>query len=194
MWRLPELDVSDLADAALLIADGHHRYESALEFGAEEGHERTRVMALVVSTEDPGLEVFPTHRVFRGRADLAELREGEPCASLEDALARLAAEPRSRSATVAYRDESVELVHGAEGELDVELVDRHGLDGIEYTPVAEDAVAAVERGDADVAFLVRPPRIADVFASARRGELMPPKSTYFFPKPLSGLLFHPLES
>jgi uncharacterized protein (DUF1015 family) len=194
MWRHPELDVGDLADAALLIADGHHRYESALEFGAEEGLERTRVMALVVSTADPGLEVFPTHRVFRGRPDLAELREGEPCASLEDALARLAAEPRSRSAAVGYRRGSVELVHGAEGELDVELVDRHGLEGIEYTPVAEDAVAAVERGDADAAFLVRPPRIADVFASARRGERMPPKSTYFFPKPLSGLLFHPLES
>ena len=193
LWRLPEPAPGSLTEAAsLLIADGHHRYESALEF-AGNGTERTRVMALVVSTEDPGLQVFPTHRVFRGRPDLAQLREGTPCTDLDAALARLADEPRSRSAAVAYRADHVELVRGEEGELDVELVDRHGLDGIDYTPAAADAVAAVDRGEADVAFLVRPPRIGDVFATARRGERMPPKSTYFFPKPLSGLLFHPLE-
>jgi uncharacterized protein (DUF1015 family) len=56
------------------------------------------------------------------------------------------------------------------------------------------ATAAVDDGDADVAFLVRAPRVEDVFALARRGERMPPKSTYFFPKPLSGLLFHPVEA
>jgi uncharacterized protein (DUF1015 family) len=193
LWRLPDSVPGGLTEAApLLIADGHHRYESALEF-AGNGTKGTRVMALVVSTVDPGLQVFPTHRVFRGRPDLGQLREGEPCADLDDARARLADEPRSRSAAVAYRADGVELVRGEEGELDVQLVDRHGLDGIDYTPVAADAVAAVDRGEADVAFLVRPPRIGDVFATARRGERMPPKSTYFFPKPLSGLLFHPLE-
>jgi uncharacterized protein (DUF1015 family) len=193
MWRVPGLDAGLTHDAELLIADGHHRYESALEF-AESGSEPIRVMALVVSTEDPGLQVFPTHRVFRGRRDLAELREGEPCVDLDDALARLADEPEMRAAAVAYRADGVELVHGEEGELDVELVDRHGLDGIDYTPLAAEAVAAVDRGEADVAYLVRPPRIGDVFTTARTGERMPPKSTYFFPKPLSGLLFHPLDS
>jgi uncharacterized protein (DUF1015 family) len=194
LWRVPGLDPSALrGDAALLIADGHHRYESALEFAAEQP-ERTRVMALVVSTEDPGLQVFPTHRLFRSRPDLAELREGEPCSDLDEALARLAEEPRARSAAVAFRSDGAELVRGNDGELDVELVDRHGLEGIDYTPVTAEAVAAVDRGAADVAFLVRPPRMGDVFATARRGERMPPKSTYFFPKPLSGLLFHPLES
>ncbi len=68
-----------------------------------------------------------------------------------------------------------------------------GLDGIEYTPHRDEAVAAVDGGEADVAFLLREPRVEDVFAVARRGERMPPKSTYFFPKPLSGLLFHPVE-
>jgi uncharacterized protein (DUF1015 family) len=194
LWRVEALEPSELrGDKALLIADGHHRYESALEF-AGDVPERTRVMALVVSTEDPGLQVFPTHRTFRGRPDLVELREGEPCPNLDDALAWLADEPRGRSAAVAYRADGVELIRGEEGELDVELVDRHGLEGIDYTPVAADAAAVVDRGEADVAFLVRPPRMGDVFATARRGERMPPKSTYFFPKPLSGLLFHPLES
>jgi hypothetical protein len=151
-------------------------------------------MALLVATEDPGLHVFPTHRVFSGRPDLAELREGEPHPSLGSALAALANEPRTTSAAVAYHPARVALVRGREGELDVELVDRHGLDGISYTQQAAAAVAAVDRGEADVAFLLRAPRVEDVFEVAQRGERMPQKSTYFFPKPLSGLLFHPVES
>lgn len=193
LWRCPDLDLSPLAGAELLVADGHHRYESALELGAGEGELPVRIMALLVPTADPGLHVFATHRLFRGRPDLAEGREGEECASLEEALARLAAEPRTRSAAVAYRAGRIELLRGREGELDVELVDRHGLEGIAYTHRAAEAAAAVDRGEADVAFLLREPRVADVFAVARRGERMPPKSTYFYPKPLSGLLFHPLE-
>jgi uncharacterized protein (DUF1015 family) len=194
LWRLSGVDTHRVAgDGELLIADGHHRYESTLEFAAETGPAGARMMALVVSTEDPGLQVFPTHRFFSGRLDLAGLREGEQCNGLEDALARLAAEPVTRSAAVAYRPGHVELIRGRDGELDVELVDRHGLEGIGYTPVAADAADGVDSGRADVAFLVRAPRVEDVFAVARRGERMPQKSTYFFPKPLSGLLFHPLE-
>ncbi|HEU0247099.1 MAG TPA: DUF1015 domain-containing protein [Gaiellaceae bacterium] len=193
LWRLPALDSSVLADSELLIADGHHRYESTVDLGTELDPADARIMALVVSVDDPGLHVFPTHRVLSQRPDVLEAREGEPCSSLDEALERLEAEPASRSAAVAYRRGSVELVRGMDGELDVELVDRHGLDGIRYTPRREDAVALVDTGAADAAFLVRPPRIADVFAVARRGERMPPKSTYFFPKPLSGLLFHPVQ-
>ena len=185
LWRLADFDPASLQDARLLIADGHHRYESTLELG-----DRARIMALLVPTDDPGLEVFPTHRTFAGRPDLAEDGEGEPLSGLDEGLELLAAEPRTRSAALAYRNDGVELLRGNEGELDVELVGRFGLDGIGYTPRAEDATAAVDRGDADVAFLVRGPRVEDVFDVARRGERMPPKSTYFFPKPLSGLLFH----
>jgi hypothetical protein len=149
-------------------------------------------MALIVSIDDPGLQVFPTHRVFSRRRDLLDARDGEPCTDLAEALALLAEEPFARSAAVAYRRGSVELVRGGEGELDVELVDAYGLNGIHYTSRAAEATALVDRGDADAAFLLRAPRVEDVFAVARRGERMPPKSTYFFPKPLSGLLFHPV--
>jgi uncharacterized protein (DUF1015 family) len=194
LWRLPGVDASALVEGAqLLIADGHHRYECALAFGAESGRP-ARVMALLVSTEDPGLHVFPTHRVFSGRPELRDLQEGERAAGLDEALALLADEPTGRSAAVAYRPGGVELVRGSEGELDVDLVDRHGVEGIGYTPRAEEAVAAVDAGSADVAFLLRDPSVADVYAVARRGERMPRKSTYFFPKPLSGLLFHPLDA
>jgi len=150
-------------------------------------------MALLVATSDPGLHVFPTHRTFAGRPELAKLEDGEAVGSVDDALARLADEPRTRSAAVAYRRGRIALLQGEEGELDVELVDRFGLDGIGYTQASSEAVASVDRAEADAAFLLRPTRVEDVFAVARSGRRMPPKSTYFFPKPLSGLLFHPLE-
>ena len=194
LWRLPDTDAGSLlGDAQLLIADGHHRYETALVFGAEAPAEENRVMALIVSTGDPGLHVFPTHRVFSGRPDLRDGGEDEQVGNVEEALVRLAEEPYERSVAIAYRKGGAEIVHGREGELDVELVDRHGLDGITYTARTHEAIAAVDSGEADAAFLLREPRLEDVFAVARRGELMPSKSTYFFPKPLSGLLFHPVD-
>jgi uncharacterized protein (DUF1015 family) len=194
LWRLAGFDLAPLEDGALLIADGHHRYESTVELGAELGGAGARIMVLLVATDDSGLHVFPTHRVFAQRPDLAALREGEPVESLERGLAALESEPRGRAAAVAYRPGWVELVRGEDGELDVELVDRHGLEGISYTPSASAATGAVDAGEADVAFLLREPRVEDVFGLARRGERMPQKSTYFFPKPLSGLLFHPVEA
>jgi uncharacterized protein (DUF1015 family) len=192
LWRI-EVDRETFEGTELLVADGHHRYESAVELGPELAR-GARIMALLVSTADPGLHVFPTHRVFSSRPDLAAVDEGEPVGSLDEALMRLAGEPYERSVVVAYRTGGAELVRGREGELDVELVDRYGLEGIGYTPRIEEAAAAVDRGEADVAFLLREPRVDAIFALARRGERMPPKSTFFFPKPLSGLLFHPVGS
>jgi len=190
VWRLEE-DVLP-QDGALLIADGHHRYESAISLGEELGGGGARIMALVVSTDDPGLHVFPTHRVFSARPDLAH-GDGERFETVDDARRALEDLPLGRSAALAYRSGAVELLLGDEGQLDVELVDRYGLEGISYTPDETGAVDAVDRGEADAAFLLRTPRVEDVFAAARRGERMPPKSTYFFPKPLSGLLFHPVR-
>jgi len=191
VWRLDEDVVPE--DRALLIADGHHRYESAISLGEELGAGGARIMALVVSTDDPGLHVFPTHRVFSARPDLAQRGDGERFETLDDARRALEDLPFGRSAVLAYRAGAAELLLGDEGRLDVDLVDRYGLEGISYTPDEAGAVAAVDRGAADAAFLLRTPRVEDVFAAARRGERMPPKSTYFFPKPLSGLLFHPLR-
>jgi uncharacterized protein (DUF1015 family) len=190
LWRTP---APELDPRSLLIADGHHRYEAAVDLGRELGEEQIRIMALVVSKDDPGLRVFPTHRLFSGRPDLASLREGEACDGLDASLEALNAEPNDRSATVAYRRGRVEIVRGGDGELDTELVDRHGLGGIRYTPRIADAVGAVDEGAADVAYLVRAPKVDDVFVVALAGGRMPPKSTYFFPKPLSGLVFHPLD-
>ena len=78
------------------------------------------------------------------------------------------------------------------GILDVQFVDTLGQEGISYTADAEEAARRVRDGEAAVAYLLRPTRIEDVFAYARRGEVLPQKTTYFFPKLISGLLFHPL--
>ncbi len=61
-----------------------------------------------------------------------------------------------------------------------------------YTPDAEQAIAAVDDGEAEAAFLVRAPTVAQVAEFAARGETMPQKSTYFYPKLTSGLLLHPV--
>ena len=71
LWRLPGEGVAEaFADRQLLIADGHHRYETALAYADEEGTpESARMMVVLVSTSDPGLEIFPTHRLFRGHEE-----------------------------------------------------------------------------------------------------------------------------
>ena len=85
------------------------------------------------------------------------------------------------------------LISGGPGELDVELVDRLiGHEGLGYTADLDEAIARVDSGEYDGAFLLRATRIEDVFERARRGEVMPQKTTYFFPKLMSGLLFHPV--
>ena len=92
---------------------------------------------------------------------------------------------------VLYRGGRYELVDG-EG-LDPEIVDALKPEGVTYTPQRAEAEAAVDRGEAEGAFLLRPPRIEDVWEVAGRGDVMPQKSTFFYPKLTSGLLFHPLD-
>ena len=191
LWRLEDGGLADaLGDRQLLIADGHHRYETALAFHAEDGTEASAWMLVVlVSTEDPGLTIFPTHRVFEGGRLLSPNGAG---ADPEGALAELGAFEAARAAVVQVTAGGASLVQGDEGELDVQLVDRLGQEGIAYTPDWQEAVRRVRMGEAEVAYLLRPTRIEDVWAVARRGETMPPKSTYFFPKLVTGLLFLPL--
>jgi uncharacterized protein (DUF1015 family) len=187
LWRIPDEGISDwFADKTLLIADGHHRYETTLAYAAEGGS--PWIMVVLVSAEDPGLEIFPTHRL------VGDLDGGEfppPTGDPRELLAMLDDEPRSRSVAVAYRPEGAGFLYGNEGELDVELVARHAPE-VTYTASTDEAIAAVDEGRVEAAFLLRPLRVEDVFAKAQRGETMPQKSTYFFPKLISGLLFLPV--
>jgi uncharacterized protein (DUF1015 family) len=189
LWRLDDDLTAFFADRQLLIADGHHRYETAVAFHEEDGSEATsRMMVVLVSTEDPGLTIFPTHRVFAARA----ARWNGTARSVEEALSELDRAPEDHGAFVEY-DGAARVVDPGRGALAVQVVDELGHDALTYTPDAREAVRRVDEGDASVAYLLRPTRIEDVFELARRGEVMPQKSTYFFPKLVSGLLFHPLD-
>src|SRR5688500_9000499 len=175
LWRIDDPSVvRAFDDKQLLIADGHHRYETAVAFHEEEGTPASAQMLVVlVSTADPGLEIFPTPRRF-----------AEP--------KRLESETSGGAEVREVTRDGSRVVHGPVGMLDVQLVDTLGHDGISYTPDAEEAERRVREGEAAVAYLLRPTRIEDVFEHARRGEVLPQKTTYFFPKLISGLLFHPL--
>ncbi len=193
LWRVEDAAAvaAAFAGTQLLIADGHHRYETALAFHAEQGTpESAFLLVVLVSTSDPGLTIFPTHRLFAAPRRL----EGErrAAASVEAALAALEASDPEAPATIEVTRDSVALVTGPPGLLDVQLVDTLGHEGISYTPDRDEALRRVAESEAEVAYLLRPTRIEDVFAAARRGEVLPQKSTYFYPKLLSGLLLHPL--
>ena len=184
LWRLePEFSealVEELAEAQLLIADGHHRYETALAFQEEDGGEASAwLLAVIVPTGQEGLTIFPTHRVAQSAGDAS----GTPIDAPRESL----------PGPVLYRGQGrYELLSG-NGFLDPEVVERFAPAGVTYTPHREEAVATVDRGEAEAAFLLRPTRIEDVWKVARRGNVMPQKSTFFYPKLTSGLLLLPLD-
>ncbi len=171
-----------------VIADGHHRYETALAYAAEGGS--PYLMVVLVPTRQEGLTIFPTHRVVER---LGDVNGTEPVEGIGDALQQLDELPRDRPAVALYRDGETRVLKGNEPLLDAAFVESFAPEGVSYTPRVEDAVGAVDSGRAAAAFLLRPPTIEQVRAVAERGETMPQKSTYFYPKLTSGLLFHPLD-
>src|SRR5690348_4586172 len=182
LWRLDsefsEALGQELAEAQLLIADGHHRYETALSFHEEDGGEASAwLLAVIVPTGQEGLTIFPTHRI----AETAGTASGTPIDPPRSGL----------PGPVLYRAGRYELLAG-EGP-DPEVVEQAAPGGVTYTPQRDAAIAAVDRGEAEAAFLLRPTRIEDVWEVARRGDVMPQKSTFFFPKLTSGLLMLPLD-
>jgi len=177
LWRLDaefgDALTEELRDAQLLIADGHHRYETTLNFG-----DSPWLLAVIVPTDQEGLTIFPTHRIARSVNGVA----GRPIDRPGDVL----------PGPVLYRGEGrYELLDG-DG-LDPEIVAALSPEGVTYTASREEAETAVDRGDAEGAFLLRPTRIEDVWEVARRGDVMPQKSTFFYPKLTSGLLLFPLD-
>jgi uncharacterized protein (DUF1015 family) len=177
LWRLDaafgEALTEELRDAQLLIADGHHRYETTVEFG-----ESPWLLVVIVPTDQDGLTIFPTHRIARSVDGIS----GQVIDPPDDEL----------PGVVLYRGGGrYELIEG-DG-LDPEIVAALQPEGVSYTASREEAEAAVDRGEAEAAFLLRPSRIDDVWEVARRGDVMPQKSTFFYPKLTSGLLLMPVD-
>jgi uncharacterized protein (DUF1015 family) len=240
--------LAEIFDASTLyIADGHHRYETALNFRKYQRQQHPAaaadaafnyVLMLLVDVRDPGLTILPTHRILHDldRFDAAQLlqRLSErhrvvPRGSRAELLAAMQADVSSP--TGAHRIGvslskfpspfgggqgggfyTIDIDQAAAADpvsrLDVSVLHREILNrllGLNQAEVEEerylsysrdvDAVfTRVETGTAQAAFLLRPPTVQDVVAVARAGQVMPQKSTYFFPKPASGIVFNPLDA
>jgi uncharacterized protein (DUF1015 family) len=235
LWRVADPQtIAAVQEAArgaeLLIADGHHRYETMQAYAQEVGGEGDHryILMCLVALEDPGLTVFPTHRLI---GDLDEDRRqalrqalerdfdivevpveqitpppGEGALqlgyidghhgralrlTLKDQTIADAALP-DRSEAYRHLDTGVLealLLKGALGLGDEDISHLHGLF---YARSTEEALELVRAGDYDAAFFMRPTPVAQVRDVAAAGENMPPKSTFFFPKLLTGLLLNPL--
>jgi uncharacterized protein (DUF1015 family) len=235
IWRVTDPAAIAAVQAAakgseLLIADGHHRYETMQAYADEvggEGEHRYILMCLV-ALEDPGLTVFPTHRLVNG---LDTARREALAATLrrdfevtEVSPEQIAPEPGTGPLTLGYidshhgralhlrlKDQAIAdaalqghseayrhldtgvlealVLKGALGLSDEDIAH---FNGMFYARDTEEALAMVRSGEWDAAFLMRPTPVEQVRAVAAAGENMPPKSTFFYPKLLTGLLFNPL--
>jgi uncharacterized protein (DUF1015 family) len=236
--------VSDvLADRPVFIADGHHRYETALRYldearqaGEVTGpdHPANFVLMMLVSMSDPGLRILPTHRLVSGvgdlraedlRTTLGECFTVEPVGTGPDAAREtweLIEADGSQDVlgigTVA--DGAWQLAHFRTPELMAQVAADHstawrglavailhrvvldrllpaagkGTPGCQYVHLLKEVTDAVAARSCQLAVLVPPATMQHVEQIAGNLEKMPPKSTYFYPKLLSGLLFHSLRS
>jgi uncharacterized protein (DUF1015 family) len=217
-------------DAELLIADGHHRYETMQSYAKEIGGEgpHNYILMCLVALEDPGLTVFPTHRLISGLDDsrrdaliqalerdfdITEVSEeetapppGEGPLQLgyidhrDNRPLRLTLKDQA-IADAALADHAAAYRHLDTGVLETLLLrnalglsdeDIAHFNGLFYARDTNEALEQVRSGQFDAAFLMRPTPVAQVREVAAAGENMPPKSTFFFPKLLTGLLFNPL--
>ena len=237
-------DVADViaiaAAGPITIADGHHRYETALRYRDERRMSRSceedpafdyLLMLFLETTAEP-LTVLPTHRIVRSigddavatlRARLPELFVVRPASRTELAAAferggatggagrfglwtrtggsflearREAFEPLLPDGGAAVRGLDVVLLGATlEHLVDLDPTTVAGGDRIAYTKSAAEAVAAVDErwASADATFLLEPTPVRSIVAVAREGDVMPQKSTYFYPKAMTGLVINPHE-
>ncbi|MEW5762539.1 MAG: DUF1015 domain-containing protein [Bacillota bacterium] len=227
-----------LATRRILIADGHHRYETALAYAEEQagpGPHRY-VMMVLANLFDPGIVVLPTHRLVRnvGNFDLRgflakleeqfDITEAPPASTWNFAAFLASVASRGRHAYGLYAGgKELYIMKLREGvpvqellpqdrspawrELDVTVLHhlvfarllgigpRESADGelLAYTRDEERALRLVDSGEYRLAFFLNPPRVEEVVAVAEAGDRMPQKSTYFYPKLITGLVLNPLE-
>src|SRR5579872_6947058 len=205
-----------MSDKKLLIADGHHRYETALAFRNENpGWDAAdKVMMTFVNMHSPGLEILATHRVARGLPDFdspafLEKIQARKLESLDE-LRRIFRAPAPDKIRIGIALPSGDVFLSERerkaGELDVKVLHEEllgGLLGVSEEAVREeknieyvrglDAVYAKVREGAQVAFLLEPTTIQQVADVAFSGGVMPQKSTDFYPKLLSGVTIYKLE-
>jgi uncharacterized protein (DUF1015 family) len=239
VWRIADPGAvekvsASLGDSELLIADGHHRYETARVYAEEvggEGPHRYTLMCLV-SLEDPGLAVFGYHRLIGGLTgdsarqealaeairehfELEEVQESEIDPVDEkgagvfgyiDSHFRRAFRLRLKDPSVldarlgerssAYRRLDAVILEELilKGGLGMSAEDVEAKRGIGYAKSVREALAQLgDDGDYQAAFILRPTPVEQVREVAAAGATMPPKSTFFYPKVPTGIVFNPLS-
>ncbi len=214
-----------MAARSVIIADGHHRYETAVEYARRHPEARTKLMGFF-AIEAPGLTIFANHRLVHDVPDfsfgrlLDAARRWFDVAPLSDPASfrptnrtigavagaeavRLTLRagafdqlPWPAGTSRAWRDLAVSILH--EGLLRPLLdITEEKLDArthVDYTASQEEAVRLAREGRYQVVFLIAPTTPAELQAVVRGGELLPQKSTHFYPKLLDGLVFHRFQT
>lgn len=243
MWCVTDEDViakvsKAFEDKKLYIADGHHRYETALNFHkhlveegrAVDGDLSNYISMMLVNIENPGLVVFPTHRIVHGLENFDAAKLIEACKPYF-IIAEAPSEERMRAALNTFYFEgkkSFAMYTGCGKCYVMTLKDNHavkeflpdmsdaycGLDvsvlhnlvlerifgidkenmanqkNLSYTRSLKEALEAVDNGDADCSFILNPTKVAEIRDVALANEKMPQKSTYFYPKLITGLVMN----
>jgi uncharacterized protein (DUF1015 family) len=202
MWATPKDAglAAWLAGRSILIADGHHRYETALRYQDEMGSERgpgpwDRTMMLLVDGVSEEPPVLPYHRVLRTRS----LRQGgDRVRDLQEVLDEVDDEQLTFGVATREDGELVHLVarlHGSPPT--VSALHESVLDGLDddlwFTPDAVEAEEAVRDGRARIAFFLPATAATSIRSVIDRGDTLPQKSTYFWPKPRTGMVIRPLD-
>lgn len=196
-----------VAASPVVVADGHHRYETSLTYlDQDRDHGAHRMMTYVVELVEDQLTVGPIHRLVHEVPSVDAL-----VAAVEPTLAAGEVVAADDSVTVAMAeagamavvrpDGRAQLVHPRPGAFDgVPDLDSARLDAalasvehrLEFQHGVAEVVDAVGTGRAAAGVLLRPATVAQIAANAHTGERMPPKTTFFHPKPRTGVVFRAL--
>jgi uncharacterized protein (DUF1015 family) len=214
---------SELSDKAIFIADGHHRYEVALEYKKEMDQKTGRtddrprpwdyVLMFLANISDEGITILPTHRMVKGIADNMsvleklksdfEMKELPPAADISSAILAegehtfglyLKADRKWR--VLKYLGGKLKDLPPALNNLDVvvlhELILKRdlGITEVAYEMDVKEAMKKVHSGDFDAVFFLNPTGVGDIELAASANLRMPPKSTYFYPKLLTGMVIN----
>ena len=203
MWKVPEpqagLISAAVSGAPAAVADGHHRWETSRNYLAERTEDpgADRILALVVELAPEQLEVRPIHRLIGSipagmdfAAALAPWFDPVSEADREVVLVTPGAEMGLR----ALPSTSAAAAHDADAERVQVALDALGLQDLTYPHDAQTVRREVEAGQAAAGLLLRPVTVEVISAAARAGERFPPKTTFFWPKPLTGFVYRSLDS
>ncbi|MGZ4125988.1 MAG: DUF1015 family protein [Actinomycetota bacterium] len=191
-----------LADVSLMIADGHHRYTTALRYRDEMRAEHgpgpwDHVMMLVVDAVTQDLPVLPFHRVVRSGtvpADGVRVRDLEEILSeVDDDKLRYGVAARDDDGALEHRVAELTGAPPTVCALHEQVLTDDDAPGVTFTPDPVEAEMAVRSGDAVAAFILPATNALRIRDVVGRGDRLPQKSTYFYPKPRTGLVLRTFD-